>query len=93
MSNEPRIEQLFNDLKAAGYHPFPAPCGVMMDEQNMALQHMYPLPDLRWISLPGPCEDPMPRLSASAPRYSSRTLRCCAMPVLSSSTRIPAGTR
>jgi choline dehydrogenase-like flavoprotein len=35
VSNEPRIEQLYNDLKAAGYHPFPAPCGVMMDERNM----------------------------------------------------------
>ena len=36
VSNEPRIEKLFNDLKIAGYHPFPAPCGVMMDERNMA---------------------------------------------------------
>jgi choline dehydrogenase-like flavoprotein len=35
VSNEPRIEQLYNDLKAAGYHPFPAPCGVMMNERNM----------------------------------------------------------
>ncbi len=36
VSNEPRIQQLFDDLKAAGYQPFPAPCGVMLDEQNMA---------------------------------------------------------
>ena len=36
VSNEPRIEQLYNNLKAAGYHPFPAPCGVMMNEQDMA---------------------------------------------------------
>src|SRR3974390_137500 len=36
VSNEPRIEELFNDLKAAGYHPFPAPCGVMLNERNMA---------------------------------------------------------
>ena len=35
VSNEPRIEQLFNDLKAAGFHPFPAPCGVMLDEPHM----------------------------------------------------------
>jgi choline dehydrogenase-like flavoprotein len=34
--NEPRIQQLFDDLKAAGYHPFPAPCGVMLNEQDMA---------------------------------------------------------
>ena len=36
VSNEPRIEQLYDNLKAAGYHPFPAPCGVMMNEQDMA---------------------------------------------------------
>src|SRR5215475_7662131 len=35
VSNEPRIEQLFTDLKAAGFHPFPAPCGVMLDEPHM----------------------------------------------------------
>jgi choline dehydrogenase-like flavoprotein len=36
VSNEPRIQRLFDDLTAAGYHPFAAPCAVMMDEQNMA---------------------------------------------------------
>jgi choline dehydrogenase-like flavoprotein len=36
VSNEPRIQQLFDDLTRAGYHPFPAPCAVMMDERNMA---------------------------------------------------------
>jgi len=36
VSNEPRIQRLFEDLTAAGYHPFPACCGVMMDERNMA---------------------------------------------------------
>src|SRR6516165_2142115 len=36
VSNEPRIQELFNNLKAAGYHPFPAPCGVMLDERNLA---------------------------------------------------------
>jgi choline dehydrogenase-like flavoprotein len=36
VSNEPRIQRLFDDLTAAGYHPFPAPCAVMMDERNMA---------------------------------------------------------
>jgi choline dehydrogenase-like flavoprotein len=36
VSSEPRIQQLFDDLTAAGYHPFPAPCAVMMDERNMA---------------------------------------------------------
>jgi choline dehydrogenase-like flavoprotein len=36
VSNEPRIQQLFDDLHAAGFHPFPAPCGVMLDERDMA---------------------------------------------------------
>jgi choline dehydrogenase-like flavoprotein len=36
VSSEPRIERLFEDLTAAGYHPFPAPCAVMMDERKMA---------------------------------------------------------
>src|SRR5262245_11825350 len=36
VSNEPRIQRLCDDLTAAGYHPFPAPCAVMLDERNMA---------------------------------------------------------
>ena len=36
VSHEPRIQQLFDELKIAGYHPFPAPCGVMLNEQDMA---------------------------------------------------------
>lgn len=36
ISHEPRIQQLYDNLKKAGYHPFPAPCAVMMYEQNMA---------------------------------------------------------
>jgi choline dehydrogenase-like flavoprotein len=34
VSHEPRIQQLSDDLTAAGYHPFHAPCGVMLDEAN-----------------------------------------------------------
>ncbi|MGZ4381544.1 MAG: GMC family oxidoreductase N-terminal domain-containing protein, partial [Gaiellaceae bacterium] len=36
LSHEPRIQQLSDDLAAAGYHPFHAPCGVMLDEANPA---------------------------------------------------------
>jgi choline dehydrogenase-like flavoprotein len=36
VSNEPRIQQLFDDLTVAGLHPFPAPSAVMLDERNMA---------------------------------------------------------
>jgi choline dehydrogenase-like flavoprotein len=36
VSHEPRIQQLSDDLAAAGYHPFHAPCGIMLNEPNMA---------------------------------------------------------
>jgi choline dehydrogenase-like flavoprotein len=35
VSHEPRIQQLSDDLAAAGYKPFHAPCGVLLDEGNM----------------------------------------------------------
>ena len=34
VSHEPRIQQLADDLAAAGYQPFHAPCGIMLDESN-----------------------------------------------------------
>ena len=34
VSSEPRIQQLFDDLVAGGYHPFHAPCGVLLDEKR-----------------------------------------------------------
>lgn len=36
VSCEPRIQTLFDNLTDAGYHPFPAPSAVMMDEADMA---------------------------------------------------------
>jgi len=36
VSHEPRIQKLFDDLQKAGYHPFPAPCGIMLHEKDMA---------------------------------------------------------
>jgi choline dehydrogenase-like flavoprotein len=35
VSHEPRIQQLADALAKAGHHPFHAPCGIMLDEQNM----------------------------------------------------------
>jgi len=35
VSHEPRIQKLHDQLKANGYHPFSAPCAVMLNEQNM----------------------------------------------------------
>ncbi len=34
VSHEPRIQQLADDLTAAGHRPFHAPCGIMLDEPN-----------------------------------------------------------
>jgi choline dehydrogenase-like flavoprotein len=35
VSHEPRIQQLADDLAAAGHQPFHAPCGVMLAEDDM----------------------------------------------------------
>jgi choline dehydrogenase-like flavoprotein len=35
VSHEPRIQQLADDLEAAGFTPFHAPCGVRLNEANM----------------------------------------------------------
>ena len=35
VSHEPRIQQLADDLEAAGLHPFHAPCGIRLNESNM----------------------------------------------------------
>jgi choline dehydrogenase-like flavoprotein len=39
VSHEPRIQQLYDNLKKANYHPFPAPCAIMLDEKNPPQSH------------------------------------------------------
>jgi choline dehydrogenase-like flavoprotein len=34
VSHEPCIQKLYDNLQKAGYHPFPAPCAIMLDEKN-----------------------------------------------------------
>jgi choline dehydrogenase-like flavoprotein len=34
VSHEPRIQHLFDDLRAVGLHPFHAPAGIMLDEAH-----------------------------------------------------------
>jgi choline dehydrogenase-like flavoprotein len=36
VSHEPRIQQLSDALSSHGYHPFHAPCGIMLDEARPA---------------------------------------------------------
>lgn len=33
VAHEPRIQELYDGLARAGYHPFPAPTGIMLDER------------------------------------------------------------
>ncbi len=39
LSHEPRIQQLSDDLERAGYHPFHAPCGVRLLEDDRPNSH------------------------------------------------------
>lgn len=34
VSHEPRVQQISDDLASAGYQPFHAPCGIMLDEDH-----------------------------------------------------------
>ena len=34
VSHEPRIQQISDDLAKGGYHPFHAPCGILLDEAS-----------------------------------------------------------
>ena len=34
VSHEPRIQEITDNLAAAGYHPFTAPCGILLDEAD-----------------------------------------------------------
>jgi choline dehydrogenase-like flavoprotein len=45
VSHEPRIQQLADDLAAAGHHPFHAPCGVMLNEADMPYSRCVRCPD------------------------------------------------
>lgn len=36
VSHEPRIQELFDDMRGAGYHPFHSPCGILLDESDPA---------------------------------------------------------
>ncbi len=39
VSHEPRIQQISDTLEAGGYHPFPAPCGILLNEADRPASH------------------------------------------------------
>ena len=53
VSHEPRIQQLSDDLQAAGYHPFHAPCGILLDEADRPRSHVHPVHVVRRLPVPG----------------------------------------
>jgi choline dehydrogenase-like flavoprotein len=42
VSNEPRIQELHDDLVRLGHHPFPLPLGILLDEKNGKVTHTSP---------------------------------------------------
>ncbi len=72
VSHEPRIQQLSDDLAAAGFHPFHAPCGVRLLESDMPYSAASAAGTA--TAFPASCTaSPTPRCSASAPRWSIPT--------------------
>ena len=53
VSHEPRIQQLPDDLEAAGYHPFHAPCGIRLERGEHAVHRLRPLRELRRLPMRG----------------------------------------
>jgi choline dehydrogenase-like flavoprotein len=39
VSHEPRIQQISDGLEKGGYHPFHAPCGILLNEDDRARSH------------------------------------------------------
>ena len=76
VSHEPRIQQLSDDLAAAGFHPFHAPCGIMLDEAEPAVQQVHALRELRRLPVPRARASPTPRCCGVGRRSSIRTSRC-----------------
>ena len=54
VAHEPRIQQLADDLAAAGYQPFHAPCGVRLNAVDMAFSKCIRCHDVRRLPLPRP---------------------------------------
>ena len=39
VSHEPRIQELYDDLRRCGHHPFPLPLGILLDEKDGKALH------------------------------------------------------
>ena len=75
LTHEPRIQQLSDDLAAAGYHPFHAPCGVCWMRRTRRTAHASAARPAT-ASPASSTRSPTPRSWRFGPRSSTRTSRC-----------------
>ena len=76
VSHEPRIQQLSDQLEAAGHHPFHAPCGIRLEETNLPWSAVRPVRELRRLPLPRARQVGRRGARSAARRSSTRTSRC-----------------
>ena len=76
VSHEPRIQQLSDDLAAAGLSPVPRAVRHPAGRGEPALQRVRALHELRRLPVPGARASRTPRCSACGRRSSTRTSPC-----------------
>ena len=80
ISHEPRIQELYEDLRRTGHTPFPLPIGIMLDEKTRKTAGAYavtPATAFRASSMPRL----IPKSLASGRRSSLQTSRCSPEPM------------
>ena len=80
ISHEPRIEQLNNDLRSAGLHPFPLPNGILLDEAAPGASACIRCATCDGYACLANGKGRRRRSSASSPRCATRTSRCAPTP-------------
>jgi choline dehydrogenase-like flavoprotein len=72
VSHEPRIQELSDQLEKGGYHPFHAPCGILLDEADRSRSTCI---RCTWCdATPASCTPrPTPRRSPCGPRSTGPT--------------------
>ena len=76
VSHEPRIQQLADASPRHGYHPFHAPCGIMLDEATCRPSAPACAARTATASRASCTASRTPRCSACGRRSSTRTSRC-----------------
>ena len=90
VSHEPRIQQLSDDLAAAGFHAVPRALRRAAERVEHALQRLRSLHGLRRLPVRSSTASRTPRCSACGRRSSIPTSRCWSTPESSASRPMPA---